>query len=78
MRYRIVKETNQLTGRQVYYIEEKRKFLWMTSWTRNLSVEGVIGEVASLTLQGIKYKLNEVRWGGNMIKTEIIESDDDR
>jgi hypothetical protein len=78
MRYRIVKETNQLTGRMVYYIEEKTTFLWKTSWTRNLSVEGVTGQVASLTLHGIKHKLNEVRWGGNMVKTEVIETDDNK
>ena len=78
MRYRIVKETNALTGRQVYYIEQKKTWLWMSSWTRQLSAEGVDGEVASLTLQGIKYKLNEIRWGGNIIKKEIIETDDDR
>jgi hypothetical protein len=78
MRYRIVKETNVLTGRQVYYIEEKKTWFWMTSWTRNLSTEGVDGQVASLTLSGIKHKLKEIRWGGNMIKKEIIQSDDDR
>ena len=78
MRYRIVKETNTLTGRTVYYIEEKKTWLWTSNWTRQLTAEGVDGEVASLTLQGIKHKLNEIRWGGNIIKKEIIETDDDR
>jgi len=77
MRYRIVKEENLLTGRIVYYIEEKKTWFWTVSWTRNLSaVEGVPGPVASLTLHGIKQKLKEIRWGGNMIKKEVIESDD--
>ena len=76
MRFRIVKETNTLTGRQVYYIEEKKTWLWMTSWSRKLSTPGVHGEVASLTLSGIKYKLEEIRWGNNIIKKEIIQSDD--
>ena len=78
MRFRIVKETNTLTGRQVYYIEEKKTWLWMTNWSRKLSTPGVDGEVASLTLSGIKHKLEEIRWGNNIIKKEIIQSDDDR
>ena len=36
------------------------------------------GEVASLTLHGIRHKLNEIRWGGNIIKKEIVQTDDDR
>tara|TARA_R100000008_G_C3576699_1_gene165728 strand:+ start:1355 stop:1573 length:219 start_codon:yes stop_codon:yes gene_type:complete len=71
--YRIVKETNVLTGRQVYYIEERKTWLWMTNWTREISVKGVTGKVASLTLHGIKHKLKEVMKGGNMIKTEVID-----
>jgi hypothetical protein len=78
MRYRIVKEENLLTGRIVYYIEEKKTFLWSSSWSRDISNDGVRGHVASLTLAGIKHKLNEIRWGGNIIKKEIIQSDDDR
>ena len=78
MRYRIVKEENLLTGRVVYYIEEKKTFLWTTSWSRNLSNDGIDGEVASLTLHGIRHKLNEIRWGGNIIKKEIVETDDSR
>ena len=50
----------------------------MTNWSRKLSTPGVDGEVASLTLSGIKYKLEEIRWGNNIIKKEIIQSDDDR
>jgi len=82
MRYRIVKEENLLTGRIVYYIEQKRIgwFFGSSKWSRDIrGVEGLqTGPVGSLTLSGIKHKLNEIRWGGNMIKTEIIQSDDNR
>ena len=76
MKYRIVKETNVLTGRQVYYIEEKKTWLWMTHWSRNLNTPGVDGEVASLTLSGIKHKLKEIKQERNIIEKEIIQSDD--
>ena len=31
--YRIVREFNELTGKAVYVIERKKKWLWMVSWT---------------------------------------------
>tara|TARA_R100001594_G_scaffold116737_2_gene151805 strand:- start:1800 stop:2045 length:246 start_codon:yes stop_codon:yes gene_type:complete len=79
MRYRIVKEENLLTGRIVYYIEQKRtSWFGLSEWSRDIrGIEGIQGpSVCSLTLSGIKHKLNEIRWGGNMIKTEIIQTDD--
>ena len=78
MRYRIVKEENVLTGRIVYYIEQKSTgWFGSSKWSRDIKgIEGIPGHVGSLTLSGIKHKLKELRWGGNMIKKEVIESDD--
>ena len=81
MRYRIIKEENLLTGRIVYYIEQKRTgWFGSSKWSRDIKgIEGLqTGPVGSLTLSGIKHKLNELRWGGNMIKKEIIQSDDEK
>ncbi len=72
MKFRIVKEENLLTGRIVYYIERQKTWLWMSSWTRDVGVPGAPSEVCSLTLSGIKHKLEELRWGNNVVKKEVI------
>ena len=72
--YRIVKETNRLTGRIQYIIERKKTFLWMSSWSRDLGLDlHPSGPIGAPTLDGAKIKLQEIiAWDGNMIKREII------
>jgi hypothetical protein len=72
--YRIVKETNRLTGKIQYIIERKKTFLWATSWSRELGLDiQSNGPVGAPTLDGAKYKLQEIiAWDGKMIKKEIV------
>ena len=49
--YRIVKETNQLTGRVQYIIERYANYFFYRKWTRDLDIEGVSGNVGGFTLE---------------------------
>lgn len=72
--YRIVKETNRLSGHVQYIIERKKTFLWMTSWTRELGLDiQQRGPVGAPTHDGAKFKMQEIiAWDGKMIKTESV------
>ncbi len=72
--YRIVKETNRLSGKVQYIIERKKTFLWSTSWNRELGLDVTqIGPVGAPTLDGAKWKMQEIiAWDGKMIKKEVI------
>ena len=72
--YRIVKETNRLSGHVRYIIERKKTFLWMTSWTRELGLDiQQRGPVGAPTYDGAKFKMQEIiAWDGQMIKTESV------
>ena len=54
--YRIVKETNQLTGRVQYVIERYASYFIYRKWTRDLDVEGISGNVGGFTLK--KHNVN--------------------
>ena len=73
--YRIVKETNKLSGKIVYIIEKRKKWLWMESWTRELGLDiHQIGPVGASTLDGAKYKLEILKnlWNNKVIETEVV------
>jgi len=72
--YRIVKETNRLSGQVQYIIERKKTFLWMSSWTRELGLDiQQRGNVGASTYDGAKWKMQEIMaWDGKMMKREII------
>lgn len=73
MVYRIIKETNRLTGSVQYIIERKKTFLWMSSWTRELGLDvSQNGPIGASYYDGAKHKLEEIiAWDGNMIKREV-------
>ena len=72
--YRIVKETNRLTDKVNYIIERKKRFLWVSSWTRELGLDiPQRGPVGASTYDGAKWKMKEIMaWDGKMVKIEII------
>jgi hypothetical protein len=72
--YRIVKETNRLSGKVQYIIERKKKFLWSTSWTRELGLDITqTGPIGASTYDGAKWKMQEIiTWDGQMLKKETI------
>jgi len=60
--YRIVREENKLSGRVVYIIEKRKKWLWMESWTRDLGLDiAMRGPIGASTLDGAKYKLQAIK-----------------
>ena len=73
--YRIVKETNKLSGKIVYIIEKRKKWLWMESWTRELNLDITQpGPIGAPTLDGAKHKLKILKniWDGKVIETEVV------
>lgn len=74
--YRIVREFNELTGRAVYVIERKKKWLWMVSWTTDLGLDiDQLGPIGAPSLQGAKIKLDRIISNkGKMIKREVASS----
>ena len=73
--YRIVKETNKLSGKTVYIIEKRKKWLWMESWTRELNLDiSQPGPIGAPTLDGAKYKLEILKnlWDNKVIETEVV------
>jgi len=72
--YRIVKETNRLSGKVQYIIERKKTFLWSTSWTRELGLDITqTGPIGAPTYDGAKWKMQEIiTWDGQMLKKETI------
>jgi len=73
--YRIVKETNLLSGRTEWIIERRKKFLWFESWTRDLGLDlSMRGPVGASTLDGAKYKLQIIKDNDSkMIHLSIID-----
>ena len=73
--YRIVREENKLSGRVVYIIEKRKKWLWMESWTRDLGLDlSMRGPVGASTLDGAKYKLQVIKDNDSkMIHLSIID-----
>jgi|TARA_R110001583_G_scaffold3173_2_gene20753 hypothetical protein len=71
--YRIVREENKLTGKVVYIIEKRKKFLWLSSWTRELGLDvSLMGPIGAPTYGGAKYKLQMIKDNnGQMIKREV-------
>ena len=70
MRYRIVKETNQLTGRVEYIIERYVNYFFYRKWTRDLDIEGINGKIGGTSLEGAQRKLEIIK-SGKIIITEI-------
>ncbi len=69
--YRIVKETNQLTGRVQYVIERYANYFIYRKWTRDLDIEGVNGNVGGFTLEEAQRKLTVIKSGEITIK-EVV------
>jgi hypothetical protein len=60
--YRIVREENRLSGRIVYIIEKRKKWLFIESWTRDLGLNMTVrGPIGAPTLDGAKFKLELIR-----------------
>ena len=72
--YRIVKETNLLSGRTEWIIERRKKFLWFESWTRDLELNTEYsGKVGAPSLEGAQYKLSVIeKSNGNIIERENV------
>lgn len=79
--YRIVKESNKLTGKTLYFIERKWRFLFWSSWTRDLDILGVDGPVGAPTLSGAKEKLRIIKdhigYKGSVVMTNAVTLQDD-
>jgi|DEB0MinimDraft_4_1074332.scaffolds.fasta_scaffold23898_4 hypothetical protein len=69
--YRIVKETNQLTGRVQYIIERYANYFIYRKWTRDLDIEGVSGNVGGFTLEEAQRKLIVIK-SGEITTKEVI------
>jgi len=68
--YRIVKETNQLTGRVEYIIERYVNYFFYKKWTRDLDIEGINGKIGGTSLEGAQRKLEIIK-SGKIIITEV-------
>ena len=68
--YRIVKETNQLTGRVEYIIERYVNYFFYRKWTRYLDIEGINGKIGGTSLEGAQRKLEIIK-SGKIILTEV-------
>lgn len=68
--YRIIKETNQLTGRVEYIIERYVNYFFYKKWTRDLDIEGINGKIGGTSLEGAQRKLEIIK-SGKIIITEI-------
>ena len=74
--YRIIKETNRLSGVTRYIIERKKQFLWDVSWTQDLSLRDIqqIGPVGAPTYDGALVKMQEIiAYDGVMLKQEVVQ-----
>ena len=69
--YRIVKETNQLTGRVQYVIERYANYFFYRKWTRDLDIEGVNGNVGGFTLEETQRKLAIIK-SGEITTKEVV------
>ncbi len=69
--YRIVKETNQLTGRVQYIIERYANYFIYRKWTRDLDIEGVSGNVGGFTLEEAQRKLAIIK-SGEITTKEVV------
>ena len=69
--YRIVKETNQLTGRVQYIIERYANYFFYIKWTRDLDIEGVSGNVGGFTLEEAQRKLAIIK-SGEITTKEVV------
>jgi len=69
--YRIVKETNQLTGRVQYVIERYANYFIYRKWTRDLNIEGVSGNVGGFTLEEAQRKLAIIK-SGEITTKEVV------
>ena len=69
--YRIVKETNQLTGRVEYIIERYVNYFFYRKWTRDLDIEGVSGNVGGFTLEEAQRKLAIIK-SGEITTKEVV------
>lgn len=69
--YRIVKETNQLTGRVQYIIERYTSYFFYRKWTRDLDIEGVSGNVGGFTLEEAQRKLAIIK-SGEITTKEVV------
>jgi hypothetical protein len=69
--YRIVKETNQLTGRVQYVIERYANYFIYRKWTRDLNIEGVSGNVGGFTLEEAQRKLAVIK-SGEITTKEVV------
>lgn len=68
--YRIVKETNQLTGRVEYIIERHVNYFFYKKWTRDLNIESINGKIGGTSLEGAQRKLEIIK-SGKIITTEV-------
>jgi|TARA_X000001388_G_scaffold75408_1_gene70163 hypothetical protein len=69
--YRIVKETNQLTGRVQYIIERYANYFFYRKWTRDLNIGGVSGNVGGFTLEEAQRKLAIIK-SGEITTKEVV------
>jgi len=69
--YRIVKETNQLTGRVQYIIERYANYFFYKKWTRELDVDGVNSNIGGYTLEEAQRKLAIIK-SGEITTKEVI------
>jgi|TARA_R110000782_G_scaffold237398_1_gene323879 hypothetical protein len=71
--YRIVRETNFLTDKIQFFIEEYKGFFFK-SWTRNLDLGGNMeGPFGASTYDGAKWKMDQIILKkGRMILKEVI------
>tara|TARA_B100002019_G_scaffold261479_1_gene248272 strand:- start:183 stop:395 length:213 start_codon:yes stop_codon:yes gene_type:complete len=69
--YRIVKETNQLTGRVQYIIERYANYFIYRKWTRDLDIEGISGNVGGFTLEEAQRKLAIIK-SGEITTKEVV------
>ena len=69
--YRIIKETNQLTGRVQYVIERYANYFIYRKWTRDLNIEGVSGNVGGFTLEEAQRKLAVIK-SGEITTKEVV------
>ena len=69
--YRIVKETNQLTGKVQYVIERYANYFIYRKWTRDLDIEGISGNVGGFTLEEAQRKLAIIK-SGEITTKEVV------
>lgn len=71
--YRIVREENRLSGRIVYIIEKRKKWLFIESWTRDLELDmSVRGPIGAPTLDGAKFKLQLIKENQGAVERKKI------